>query len=255
MAENSLKIKNLCKRIGGVKIVEQVTAIFFPGKITALVGPNGAGKTTLFHLITSELQPDCGEILYRGKRIDGLPPYRIARNGIGRLFQDVRVFNNLTVFENVASACYDEKMEKPWIPFTANKKLKRLRDEINAHVMDILAFTGLTDELHAPASGLSYGQQKLLAIARLLAGNFSVLLLDEPTAGLSPPMIKKVLGILERIVEKDRKKTIVIVEHNMSVVTQIADWVYFMNEGRIAFSGRTDHVLGDKEVREMYLGL
>ena len=255
MKKKGLKIKNLSKTIGGVGIVDHVTASFSPGRITALVGPNGAGKTTLFHLITGELKSDSGEILYQGEKIDDLSPYCIARKGIGRLFQDVRVFENLTVFENVASACYDKKSEAPWYPFVAWKKLKSLKAEIAVKVKKVLEFTELSGEMHVRASALSYGQQKLLAIARLLAADFSVLLLDEPTSGLNPIMIKRVLDIFKRVVENDGEKTIVFVEHNMSAVTQIADWVYFMNEGRIAFFGRTDHVLGDKEVKEMYLGL
>jgi ABC-type branched-subunit amino acid transport system ATPase component len=113
----------------------------------------------------------------------------------------------------------------------------------------------LSEKKNHPAASLSYGQQKLLAIARLLAGGFSLLLLDEPTAGLNPVMIKNVLRLLEKIITEDPTKTVVLVEHNMGVVNEVADWVYFMNEGRIAFFGRTDHVLGDKEVREIYLGL
>ncbi len=250
-----LKIKNISKAINGLRIVDRVTASFLPGRITGLIGPNGAGKTTLFHIITGELRADTGEINYRGEDITSLPPYRVARKGIGRLFQDVRVFENLTVFENVVSACYDHRVETPWFPFLGKKRWKALERELKEKSDYYIDYVGLMEMKDVPASSLSYGQQKLLAIARLLAGGFSLLLLDEPTAGLNPVMIKKVLNILKRIVEEDQGKTIVLVEHDMSVVTEVADWVYFMNEGRIAFFGRTDHVLGDKEVREIYLGL
>ncbi len=250
-----LKIKNVSKAINGLRIVDHVTASFLPGRITGLIGPNGAGKTTLFHLITGELRTDSGEINYRGEDITFLPPYRVARKGIGRLFQDVRVFENLTVSENVVSACYDHSVETPWFPFLKKKRWKILERESKEKSDYYIDYVGLMEMKDVPASSLSYGQQKLLAITRLLAGGFSLLLLDEPTAGLNPVMIKRVLNILKRIVEEDQGKTIVLVEHDMSVVTEVADWVYFMNEGRIAFFGRTDHVLGDKEVREIYLGL
>ena len=250
-----LKIKNISKAINGLRIVDRVTASFLPGRITGLIGPNGAGKTTLFHIITGELRSDTGEINYRGEDITSLPPYRVARKGIGRLFQDVRVFENLTVVENVVSACYDYRVETPWFPFLRKKRWQALENELKEKSDYYINYVGLIEMKNAPASSLSYGQQKLLAIARLLAGGFSLLLLDEPTAGLNPVMIKKVLNILKRIVEDDQGKTIILVEHNMGVVTEVADWVYFMNEGRIAFFGRTDHVLGDKEVREIYLGL
>ena len=241
--------------MNGLKIVDQVTATFLPGRITALVGPNGAGKTTLFHLITGELKPDTGNILYRKEKINDLPPYRIARKGIGRLFQDVRIFENLTVFENVASASWSERSETPWFPFIHIKDLQSFNRDIADRVMYWLEFAGLSDLIDAPASSLSYGQQKILAITRILAAGFSTLLLDEPTAGLNPVMIKRVLNILKKIIKEGKSKTIVLVEHNMTVVAEIADWVYFMNEGRISFFGRTDHVLGDQEVREIYLGL
>jgi len=250
-----LKVKKVSKALNGLKIVDNVTATFLPGRITALIGPNGAGKTTLFHLITGELRADSGEIVYRGEDISRLKPYMIARKGAGRLFQDIRVFENLTVFENVASSCYTHNSESPCFPFTRRKALKNLDREMNERILFYLDFVGLSDKADEPAGALSYGQQKLLAIARLLAGGFTLLLLDEPTAGLNPVMVRKVLHVLEKVIDEDRDKTIILVEHNMSVVTETADWVYFMNEGRIAFFGRADHVLGDSEVREIYLGL
>jgi branched-chain amino acid transport system permease protein len=255
MEEEGLKVKKLSKAINGLKIVTGVTVSFLPGRITSLIGPNGAGKTTLFHLVTGELKADNGSIIYRGENITALPPYKIARKGIGRLFQDVRIFENLTTLENVASSCYSHKVETPWFPFLNMRSKKEINKDVMEKASFWLDFVGLSDMKNSPASFLSYGQQKLLSVARLLAGGFTLFLLDEPTAGLSPVMIKKVLDLLEKIVSEDKNKTIVLVEHDMGVVRDIADWVYFMNEGRISFFGRTDHVLGDKEVREIYLGL
>lgn len=252
---DGLKIKRVSKAINRVKIVDNLTASFLPGKITALIGPNGAGKTTLFHLITGELHLDSGEIVYCGKNLSALSPFKIARYGIGRLFQDIRIFEYLTIYENVASSCYHYKSQTPWFPFVKFRKWNHINKEIIERVNKYLNLTGLLDFKDCLASSLSYGQQKLLAIARILAGGFSVLLLDEPTAGLNTIMIKKVLNILKCILIEDPLKTIIIVEHDMAVVKQIADWVYFMNEGQIAFFGRTDHVLGNKKVREIYLGL
>lgn len=255
MKREGLKIKRVNKAINGLKIVDNVTASFLTGRITALIGPNGAGKTTLFHLISGELKADGGDIFYMGDNITALPPYKVAQRGIGRLFQDVRIFENLTVLENVASSCYSYKAETPWFPFIKLKNIGDVKKDAAKKALFWLDFVGLSDMENAPASALSYGQQKLLSIARLLAGGFTVFLLDEPTAGLNPLMIRKVLALLEKIVAEEKDKTIVLVEHDMGVVRDIADWVYFMNEGRISFFGRTDHVLGDKEVREIYLGL
>ncbi len=256
MSTLGLKIKNVSKSISGVTIIDGVTAAHFPqGKVSALIGPNGAGKTTLFHLITGELRPDKGEITYGGKVISSLPPYAIARIGVGRLFQDVRLFENLTAFENVAAACHSPETENPWFPFLQFNRLRQLNSEIADKAAYWIDFVGLTDKKTSIAASLSYGQQKLLAIARLLAGNKSLLLLDEPTAGLSPVMAKLVIRLIMKILNEDKDKTIVIVEHNMSVILEVAYWVYFMHEGKIDRVGRTDHVLGNREIRELYLGL
>lgn len=250
-----LKLKKVRKSISGIVITDDVTAAFPEGEITALIGPNGAGKTTLFHLICGAITPDMGKITYRGQDLAGLQPYQSARQGVGRLFQDVRIFENLTVFENVVAACYPPEAEMPWFPFIWPGKTKKVKSEAKARAEGILERFCLVDKMRQPAGELSFGQQKILAIARLMAADSSLLLFDEPTAGLSPVVIAEIMRVIRRIVEEDRSRTVVIVEHNMSVVSEIAQWVFFMNEGRIAFTGRTDHVLGCREVREMYLGL
>jgi ABC-type branched-subunit amino acid transport system ATPase component len=255
MTVEGLKIKNVSKSINGIKIIDTLTASFQPGKITALIGPNGAGKTTLFNLITGELKLDEGNILHQGMSIMNMPPYKLARKGIGRLFQDVRIFEDLTVFENVATSCYSHTEETPWFPFFNISQLKNMNKDVTDKAHYWLDKVGLLECKKSKASKLSFGQQKLLAIARLLAGNFSLLLLDEPTAGLNTVMIDKLLNILQENIQASSNTTIIIVEHNMGVVMDIANWVYFMNEGRVAFFGRTDHVLGDRVVRETYLGL
>jgi ABC-type branched-subunit amino acid transport system ATPase component len=249
-----LKLKKVTKAVNGLRIIDSVLCNFEPGKITGLIGPNGAGKTTLFHLITGELRPDSGEILYGGTKLSGLPPYKVARMGIGRLFQDVRTFRNLTVLENVACSCFTPSQEEPWFPFFQRRQLVAVEKEIRERAIHWLKVVGLQDMTDVRASALSYGQQKLLALARLLAGEFSALLLDEPTAGLSPPMATKILKLLDELVKGDNPKTIILVEHNMNVIKEIADFVLFMNEGKVSFFGRADHVLGDREVMEIYLG-
>ena len=249
-----LKIKNLNKTLYGVEIIKDVTASFLPGNITALVGPNGAGKTTIFNLICGYLVPDGGAVFYNHENITGLEPYKVARKGIGRLFQDVRIFDNMTLQENIITAWLPHSFESPLFPFVHPLRLKKVYKDAIEQANFWLEFVGLYEKKNHLASALSFGQQKLLAIARLLAKESKVLLLDEPASGLSPVATKKVLGILEKIIAKDKHKIIVIVEHNMKLVTEMADWVYFMNEGQVAFFGRTDHVLGSRTVRELYLG-
>jgi len=238
-----------------VTVVDKFTAVFPAGTISALVGPNGAGKTSLFHLITGEMRADSGSIFYNQEELTRLPAHQVARRGVGRLFQDVRVFANLSAIDNIVTACYTPRLEHPWYPFFHPGELRRQKREITQRAEAVLERFGLIDMKNIPAGELSFGQQKLLAIGRLLAADCSLLLFDEPTAGVNPTLIAKILTIIQQIVDEDTSKTVIIVEHNMTVVSEIAQWVFFMNEGRLAFTGRTDHVLGCREVREMYLGL
>jgi ABC-type branched-subunit amino acid transport system ATPase component len=250
----SLKFINLSKKFGDIWAVKNITGSILPNRITGFIGPNGAGKTTLFHLLTGDLKPDSGKIFLDNEEITSLPPYRIAKKGVGKLFQDVRIFKKLTVLENVIVAEQEDKYENPlwaWKNFLSFSKIRKKYEENGLYWLE---FVGLIEEKNKLAEELSFGQQKLLSFAKLMASNFDILLLDEPTAGLSPSMIKKIEELLQKIVY-EKKKTIAIIEHNMSVVLNIANFVYFMNEGEIIFFGRTDHVLGEKEVREIYIGI
>ena len=281
-----LKINNLTKTFGGLKAVDNVTAEFRPGKITSLIGPNGAGKTTLFNLISGFLKPDEGEILLevrgqkqedrnaesearsqkseviskrqddrskmQGARIDRMTPYEIAKLGIGRLFQDVRVFKKMNCIDNIVTG---RRIfgENPLEALFLRKKVKRDEEIFIKKAEEILEFVGLKQKERVFAEDLSYGQQKLLSIARLLYGDFDILLLDEPTAGVNPAMIEKILEVIKNLAKMG--KTIIIIEHNMNVVYRISDWVYFMNEGAIVAFGFPDEVLGNEEVRRIYIGL
>ncbi len=249
-----LILENLGKEFDGFWAVKNVTAVVLPERITGFVGPNGAGKTTLFHLITGQLKPSRGRIILDNEEITSKNTWEIANLGVGRQFQDVRVFENLTALENVMVALFKNGEDKiNW----AFKYIFRQRKKLSTYKekgMELLEFVGLKEKANSLARELSFGQQKLLSFARLLAGNFDLLLLDEPTAGVSPIMIKKIISFLKKLKE-EKKKTIILIEHNMNVVSKLADWVYFMHEGEIVFTGRTDHVLGNEEVREIYMGL
>lgn len=253
MSEIRLECLNLTKVFGGVHAVEDVSAPFEAGRITALVGPNGAGKTTLFHLIGGAIQPDSGRVLYDGQRLDGLAPWEISKLGIGRLFQDVRIFQRLSVLENVLVAFEGQMGEKPLAPVLRRWRVARQEASLKEEALRLLELVDLEEHWRNSAEALSYGQQKLLAIARLLAAGADSLLLDEPTAGVNPVLIDRLLGIIRKIAESGR--TIAIIEHNMNVVLDIADWVYFMNEGQIVAFGTPREVLEDPEVRATYLGL
>lgn len=248
-----LELKDVTKSFGGLVAVDRASLAFFKGKITGLIGPNGAGKTTLFNLITGFLKPDDGTIHFNGYTTNGLPPWHIAQLGIGRLFQDVRVFDKLTALENVLLARKEQPGENPLISLFRRKNAFNVEKRNLEEAKRWLKFVELEKKEETLAENLSYGQQKLLAIARLLAGGFEVLLLDEPTAGINPKMVKSVLGVIRRLAQEG--KTVVVIEHNMSVIMEISDWVYFMDEGKVVTFGLPKEILGDPEVRKAYIGI
>jgi neutral amino acid transport system ATP-binding protein len=251
--EAGLECRGLTRAFGGVLAVDDVSATFEAGKVTALVGPNGAGKTTLFHLIAGALTPSSGEVLYRCRNLCGLSPWHIARLGVGRLFQDVRVFKRLSVLENVLVACREQRGEYPLGALVAWRRSRRDEERHTEMALRWLRLVDLVDSRQVPAGALSYGQQKLLAIVRLVAMEANVLLLDEPAAGLHPMLIERLLGVVRGLAREGR--TVVVIEHNMTVVLQVADWVYFMEEGQIVAFGSPQEVLDDPDVRATYLGL
>lgn len=247
-----LQVRELSRRFGGHAVIDDLTMDFAGGKITGLIGPNGAGKTTLFNLVSGFLAPDRGEIWLAGERVDGLSPTARAQRGLGRLFQDVRIFERLTVLENLLVARRHHPGETPWgVLFTAGRN-RAVEEAARRDAARWLEQVGLAEFSARPAGALSYGQQKLLAIARLMVGEGRLLLLDEPTAGVSPAMVRQVLALLRELAK--RGVTLVVVEHNMTAMLEVADWVYFLDHGRATSFGLPQEVLGDPEVRRTYLG-
>jgi len=250
---NILELENLSKSFNGTKAVNGVSLGFEKGKVTGLIGPNGAGKTTVFHLISGFLRPDEGQIFYQGNQIDGLKPWQIAKLGIGRLFQDVRVFCRMTALDNLLAVFPQQLGENPLAAIFKPKKIDRVEQEIKEQALYWLKFVGLSDCQGRFAEDLSYGQQKLLSIARLLALGSETLLLDEPASGISPQMLRPLLSLIRRLAEEE-KRAVVVIEHNMAVIAEVSDWIYFMAEGKIIFSGQPNDVLANPEVRKVYIG-
>jgi len=247
-----LELKHITKTFGGVHAVDSASMGFEQGKVTALIGPNGAGKTTVFNCISGFLTPDTGGITYRDKNVTGLKPWQIAQRGIGRLFQNVRLFHKLTVRDNVLAAFPDQQGERAWRSVFTRWMVNAQERELTKQALELLEFVGLSQKADSLGEDLSYGQQKLVAIARLLAANADVLLLDEPTAGVHPHLIG---GLLEAVRDLAAKgKTVIIIEHNMNVVLEIADWVFFMDDGKITAFGLPRDVLSDPDVRAAYMG-
>lgn len=248
-----LELENVSKSFDGILAADQVSLGFDQGRITALIGPNGAGKTTVFNLISGLLHPDAGTIIYRNDNIAGLSPWNIAQLGIGRLFQDVRLFNQMTVLDNVLTAYKNQKGESALFSVIAPWYVGKEKRSNTIEALKLLEFIGLAEKAQELTENLSYGQQKLLAIARLLAAGSDVLLLDEPTAGVSVQMVATLLDVIRRLAKEG--KTAIVIEHNMNIVFEVADWVYFMDEGQVVSFGLPNEVLGDPEVRAAYIGL
>jgi ABC-type branched-subunit amino acid transport system ATPase component len=253
MGEITLECRGVSKAFGGVRAVDRVSLSFEAGRVTALIGPNGAGKTTLFHLLSGQLPLDEGQIFLRQRRIDGLSNWRIARWGVGRLFQDVRLFGQLSVLDNVCVAYQGQEGENPLSALLRRSSVRQQSSRLMDRGRGLLAEIGLGGTEQARAADLSYGQQKLLALTRLLAADADVLLLDEPTAGVHPDTIIQLRHLLRRLAGAE--KTIVLIEHNMTVVLEVADWVYFLDEGQVVASGLPGDVLTDRLVRAAYMGL
>nr|VFJ43305.1 MAG: branched-chain amino acid transport system ATP-binding protein [Candidatus Kentron sp. FM]VFJ43946.1 MAG: branched-chain amino acid transport system ATP-binding protein [Candidatus Kentron sp. FM]VFK06040.1 MAG: branched-chain amino acid transport system ATP-binding protein [Candidatus Kentron sp. FM] len=251
----SLEIKNIGKRFGETQVLKDVHAPVIPGRITAFIGPNGAGKTTLFNIINGHIEPDEGSILFRGEDVTGKPPHVLALRGMGRQFQDVRVFGGLTAIENVVVALLPGAGRSPWWTWFGMRgvtsEMKRLREQ----AMESLEYVGLAEHCDRLARELSFGQQKLLSLAWLFARGFPCLLLDEPTAGVSPQMVDRIVTLIHRAVDEQGLTVVAFVEHNMSAVKELAHWIYFLHEGQVAFSGESGQVLENRTVRELYMGI
>jgi ABC-type branched-subunit amino acid transport system ATPase component len=247
-----LKLSHITKSFDGMQVVDDLSLSFEPGRIISLIGPNGAGKTTLFNIISGLLRQDSGEMVYRGERLETLPAFKRAQRGIGRLWQDVRVFEKMTVLDNVSLA----KKGNPGEGILSNlfriPSVSRFERQNLEQARRWLDFVGLAEKEKSLAGDLSYGQQKLLAIARLLANDADLLLLDEPTSGIHPHLIETVLGVIERIVQAG--KTVILIEHNFGVVFQISDWVHLMVKGRIELSGKPKEIATAPLLKEVYLG-
>ncbi len=248
-----LVAKGIAKRFGNFTALHDVDAVVFPGRITAFVGPNGAGKTTLFHIFSGNLRPDKGSVLLDGRNITGMPPWKTARLGIGKLFQDVRVFENMTVLENICVALLHSYEQTLFSVLNFSRK-KMPMEKYHEEAMHWLDFVGLAELADHKGGELSFGQQKLLSIARLIAHKSTCLLLDEPTAALSPVMIKKMIDLIQKLVS-EQNLSVALIEHNMPVVKELAFYTYFMHEGTVFCHGTQNCVLENPEVRELYMGL
>jgi ABC-type branched-subunit amino acid transport system ATPase component len=247
-----LEVDKLRKEFDGVLAVDDLSFSVEKGTITSLIGPNGAGKSTVFNILNCLCRPDGGQIYFKGKQTTLLSPHEVAQMGIGRTFQNIRIFPQISALENLMLAFKGQKGERIFWALANTKIVKQDEQEAKNKALDYLQTVGLMDKKDEMAENLSHGQRKLLELARALATGSELLLLDEPTAGVFPKTREEILNLLKTL--RDEGKTILFIEHNMKVVMDISDKVIVLNYGKKIVEGPPEEVKNNKEVIEAYLG-
>jgi branched-chain amino acid transport system ATP-binding protein len=240
-----LETRGVSKRFGGLEAVREVDLRIVPGELRALIGPNGAGKTTLVGLVSGRLAPSAGRVLLEGRDITGLPAWRRVARGIVYTFQVTSIYPTLSVFDNVALAAQRRRLRRlaDWLGLD--------RAAVAADVAAALAAVELEDLAPRPAGTLAYGHRRALEIAMALALEPRLLLLDEPTQGLAAGEVERLVALLRRLAGRT---TVLLIEHNMAVVLELAGRVTVMDRGRVIAEGRPAEIEADPEVQRVYLG-
>ena len=256
MAARMLELKGVSKAFGGLQVISDLDFHIEPNEIVSVIGPNGAGKTTLFNLVTGVYEIDKGEVVFQGESIVGLAPYKINRKGIARTFQTLRLFLNMTVKENVMAAAYGHTKAGVVRSVLRTPGMRREEKAISALAEEKLGFFG--DRLmgyrwNQPAYSLSYANRRRLEIARAMATNAQLLLLDEPAAGMNPAETHEITELIETL-RTDGGYTILVIEHDMHVVEGISDRVVALDHGTKIAEGSFEEVATDELVVEAYLG-
>jgi len=248
-----LEVRGLTKRFGGLAAVSEVDFNVREGGITGLIGPNGAGKTTIFNLITGVYKVSSGKVSFQGKDITDTEPYLVADIGITRTFQNIRLFKNLSVLDNVLTACHASASYGLAEAFLRLPRFRREEKALKEKALELLGIMGLADRKDAIANGLPYGLQRRLEITRALALDPKLLLLDEPAAGMNPDETEQLMRLIGEI--RDRfKLSVLVIEHHMDLVMGLCEHIVVLNFGQKLADGTPDAIRGDKRVVEAYLG-
>ncbi|MDP2674808.1 MAG: ABC transporter ATP-binding protein [Dehalococcoidia bacterium] len=248
-----LEVEDVTKAFDGVRAVNRCNLSVRRGTITGLIGPNGAGKTTLFNLITGFLKPTAGHILFRGERIDGLPPHRVFHRGIVRTFQIPRELKTMTILENLMLVPPSQAGEQIWNPWLFGFRVSRQERQIYEKALGVLEFVDLIHLRDEYAANLSGGQKKLLELARTLMCDPEMILLDEPGAGVNRVLMRKLVENIETL-RRDAGITFFVIEHDMDLVTRLCNPVIVMSQGERLAEGSPEEIKQDERVLEAYLG-
>jgi len=247
-----LSVEGLERSFGGVRALDGAAVEVSAGEVHGLIGPNGAGKTTLLNVISGLFRPTRGRIVLGGERIDGLPPHRIAALGITRTYQNIRLFPGLSALENVMVGAHlvrrGDTLRRMLFLRSARDDEARAREA----ALQLLGRVGLGDRAHHRVSGLSYGDQRRVEIARALASSPRLVLLDEPTAGMNAAEVQAVAAVIREVAKQGQ--SVVLVEHNVQLVMQVCDRITVLNFGKVIAHGEPQHVASQAEVIAAYLG-
>jgi ABC-type branched-subunit amino acid transport system ATPase component len=247
-----LQVQHVSKAFGALLAVNDVSLELANTGITGLVGPNGSGKSTLFHLISGFYRLDRGRIFFNRRSIGKLRPHAISRLGLARTFQHTRVLPFLSVLENLIAAAPKQVGERIWPLFFQPRQVRRQESELREKALEVLEWLRLRPLADELAGRISYGQQKLVELGRILMSEPRLILLDEPTAGINPALIRQLVDVLRRICEQGIR--IFLIEHNMPLVAELCHRVLVMDSGELIFSGTADQARREPRVIEAYLG-
>ena len=248
-----LELKNISKSFGGLHALRDVTLNLAKNKITGIIGPNGAGKTTLFNVITGYCHPDNGTIKYREKNINGLAPSKIAHLGIIRGFQTLRLFEELSVLDNVVIYSKPQRRESIFFSLLPSAFFNQEYKAIKKSSLEYLELFHLDNKANVLAGDLSYAEQKLLNLARIFAMPGELILLDEPMSGVDIKIINQITRLIKKL--PGYHKTVCLIEHSLDVIQSVSDEIVFLGEGKVLFQGDMDGVFKNKELSDMYLGV